>query len=91
MICHVLRTYSQWGLFTMGQVTPFMLAIVDNDHKTYSVEGPMTDDTPWNSAVCRAQDEGRQVRCCTVPLGHDVGDELGRRMEKVPSGSIVRP
>ena len=72
-------------------MTPFMLVVVDEDHEMFSVEGPMMDDTLWNSAVCRAQDEGRRVRCFSVPSGHDVGVELGSRMERVPSGSIVYP
>ena len=75
----------------MGQVTPFMLVVVDDDRKTYSVEGPMTDDTLWNSAVCRAQDEGRRVTCDSAPPGDDVGAEHGRTMKMVPSGSIIHP
>ena len=76
---------------TVAQVTPFMLVVVDEDHEKFSVEGPMRDDTLWTSAVSRAQDEGRRVRCYTVPPGYDRGDELGSRMTKVPPGSIVRP
>ena len=68
-----------------------MLVVVDTDHKKYSVEGPMRDDTPWISAVRRAQEEGRQVKCFDVPTGYDLGDQLGREMEKVPPGSIVHP
>ena len=76
---------------TVAQVAPFMLVVVDEDHAKFSVEGPMRDDTLWNRAVCRAQDEGRRVRCYTVPSGYDRGDELGSRIAKVPPGSIVRP
>lgn len=76
----------------MARVKPFMLIVVDHDHKTYSVEGPMTDDRPWNSAVCRAQETGREVRCFSANLDISKhGPKLGRGMREVPCGSIVHP
>ena len=33
----------------------FWLVIMDDDRKELSVEGPMTNDDPWNKAVCQAQ------------------------------------
>ena len=41
----------------------FLLVIVDEDHRTFTVEGPMVDDTRWNEAVCNARTAGRNVRC----------------------------
>ena len=68
-----------------------MLVVVDHDNKTFSVEGPMTDDTPWISAVSRAQDAGREVRCFSANLGeYDEGGDLGTGMKKMPPGSIVQ-
>ena len=49
----------------MSRQQPFYLIITDRDNGTFSVEGPMTDDRPWNHAVVVAQKAGRQVRCVT--------------------------
>jgi hypothetical protein len=42
--------------------------VMDDDRKTFSIEGPMSDDTLWNAAVCRAQATGRHVRCSSSPV-----------------------
>jgi hypothetical protein len=47
-------------------VEPFYMIVTDKDNGTFSVEGPMTDDRPWNHAVVLAQKSGRQVRCSTA-------------------------
>ncbi len=80
------------------RIEPFVLIVTDRDAKTFSVEGPMTDDTPWNTAVCAAQDARRQVNCHT--LGDDARSNVERaaqvyrasypEMTRVPAGSIVR-
>jgi hypothetical protein len=44
----------------------FYLVIVDHDKGVFAVEGPMADDTLWTDAVCRAQEEGRNVRCSST-------------------------
>jgi hypothetical protein len=44
-------------------VEPFYLIVRDKDNGTFSVEGPMTDDRPWNHAIVIAQKSGRQVQC----------------------------
>jgi hypothetical protein len=44
----------------------FLLVIVDDDAKTFAIEGPMTDDRALNSAICAAQESGRKVRCFSV-------------------------
>lgn len=28
----------------------------------------MTNDDPWNKAVCKAQEQGRDVRCSSSPI-----------------------
>lgn len=80
------------------RVEPFVLIVTDRDAKTFSVEGPMTDDTSWNAAVCAAQDAGLQVNCHTP--GDDARSNVERaahvyrasypEMTRVPAGSIVR-
>lgn len=47
------------------RIEPFLLVIVDDDRRVFSVVGPMSDDTDWNKRVCDAQDRGRGVRCYT--------------------------
>jgi hypothetical protein len=42
---------------------PFLLVISDHDRGLFSVEGPMTGDRPWQSAVRRARDGRQQVGC----------------------------
>jgi hypothetical protein len=32
----------------------FVLVVVDRDTTEFTVEGPMSDDRPWNSAVVNA-------------------------------------
>jgi hypothetical protein len=36
---------------------PFYLIVTDNDRGVFSVEGPMTDDRPWNAAARYARDQ----------------------------------
>jgi len=36
--------------------------VVDRDTGEFTVEGPMTDNRPWNKAV-DAQEIGRNIRC----------------------------
>jgi len=73
---------------------PFFLIIADHDRGFFSVEGPMTDDHPWQSAIRRARDQQRRVVC--GPSGPD-RDALTAEFQEthklagVPSGSIVRP
>ena len=45
---------------------PFYLIIIDEDNRTFSVEGPMTDDRLWNHSIVVAQKSGRQVSCSTA-------------------------
>ena len=71
----------------------FVLVVVDRDTGEFSVEGPMSDDQLWNSAVVNAQRVGRNIRCFSMGnIAPDVAATKwlssygGRRIE---SGSIV--
>jgi len=44
----------------------FVLVVVDRDTGEFTVEGPMSDDRPWNSAVVGAQKVGRNIRCFSM-------------------------
>ena len=72
---------------------PFYLIVADRDNKTFSVEGPMTDDRQWNHAIVVAQKSGRQVRSSmgTGSSAEDAArDWLQRHSGKqVPPGEIV--
>ena len=73
----------------------FFLIIADYDRELFCVEGPMTNDQPWNNAAHHARDNfHRRVVC--GPSGSD-RDKLAadfQRTEKlggVPPGSILKP
>jgi hypothetical protein len=73
----------------------FFLIVADYDRELFCVEGPMTDDRPWNNAARHARDTlNRRVVC--GPSGPD-RDKLAadfQRTEKlggVPPGSILKP
>jgi hypothetical protein len=73
----------------------FVLIVVDRDAGEFTVEGPITDDRPWNHAVVNAQKNGRNIRCFGMgDLAPNVAaaewqtSSGGRRLA---SGSIVWP
>ncbi len=73
---------------------PFFLIVADYDQGFFSVEGPMTDDGPWNLAAGRAREHNRRVQC--GPTGADrqvLGAEYQQAhgLRGVPPGTIVRP
>lgn len=68
---------------------PFYLIVTDKDKETFSVEGPMTDDSQWNHAVVVAQKSGRQVRCATA-TGVSA-EHIARDWLQWHSGKQVRP
>ena len=74
---------------------PFYLIVADNHLRIFSVEGPMTDDQPWQSAARHARDrQQRQIVC--GPTGPDrealaAEFQSTHRFGGVPPGSIVRP
>lgn len=74
---------------------PFVVIVRDDDAKTFSVEGPVADDTRWGKIVSDAQKDGRNVRChaptgitsvevAAVRYGREYPD-----MTRVERGSIV--
>ena len=73
---------------------PFYLVIADHTLRVFCIEGPMTDDQPWQAAARRARENGRQVEC--GPSGQDrnalaAETRRTRNLAGVPPGSIVRP
>jgi hypothetical protein len=75
--------------------TSFFLIVADHDQGFFSVEGPMTDDQPWQNVARHARDQlGRRVVC--GPAGPDrnalaVEFQRAEKLAGVPPGSIVRP
>ena len=73
---------------------PFFLIVTDHDRSVFAVEGPMTDDHPWQSAARAARDHQRRITC--GPAGPD-RDALAaeyasqHKLTGVPPGSIMRP
>jgi hypothetical protein len=71
----------------------FVLVVVDRDTGEFTVEGPMSDDRLWNSAVVNAQRVGRNIRCFSIgDIAPDVAatewhSSYGGR--RIASGSIV--
>jgi hypothetical protein len=76
------------------QPAPFFLIVADHDQGFFSVEGPMTDDRPWQNAARHARDQfGRRIVC--GPAGPDrnaLAAEFQRagKFAGVPPGSILR-
>ena len=75
-------------------IDPFYMIVTDKDHGTFSVEGPMTDDRPWNHAVVLAQNQGdesgapRQAgRLPKMPLESGSNDIPGSRCCPVRSST----
>jgi hypothetical protein len=75
--------------------TSFFLIVADHDQGFFSVEGPMTDDQPWQNAARHARDQlDRRVVC--GPAGPDRNAlaaefQRGEKLGGVPPGSIVKP
>ena len=70
---------------------PFFLIVTDHDRGVFAVEGPMTDDRPWNEAASYARNHQHRVVCGGVDR-----DELAAEYRRthnlagVPPGSILR-
>jgi hypothetical protein len=74
----------------------FVLVVVDLDTGEFTVEGPMSDDRPWNRAVVKAQEAGRSIRC--FAMGNLPADaaasewqSLRNGAKRIARGSIVSP
>jgi hypothetical protein len=80
--------------FSPNPPEPFFLIVADHVTKRFCVEGPMTDDGPWNRAAGRARESDRDVRC--GPKGSD-RRSLSVEFQKTsgfggcPPGSFLRP
>jgi hypothetical protein len=70
-------------------ITSFYLIVNDKDNGSFSVEGPMTDDRPWNHAVVVAQKLGRRVRC-SAASGFSAEDTARNWLQR-NSGKQVLP
>jgi hypothetical protein len=72
---------------------PFYLIVADHDRGVFSVEGPMTDDRPWQSAAQYARNHQHRITCGPAGADRDALAAEYRQMHKlagVPPGSIVR-
>ena len=71
----------------------FVLVVVDRDTGEFTVEGPMSDDRPWNTAVVNSQKIGRNIRCFGLgDLAPDIAAAEWRSSHggrRVASGSII--
>lgn len=71
----------------------FVLIVVDRDSGDFTVEGPMTDDRPWNRAVVEAQRRGRNLRCFSMgDITPDAAAAEWQMMHggrRIAAGSIV--
>jgi len=71
----------------------FVLVVVDRDTGEFTVEGPMSDDRPWNTAVVNAQEVGRNIRCFGMgDLAPEIAAGEWRSSyggTRIASGSIV--
>lgn len=73
---------------------PFFLIVIDEDRGVFSVEGPMIDDRPWQSAARKARDQQRRIVCGPAGADRDViAAEFRdkRKLAGVPPGTIIRP
>ena len=72
---------------------PFFLIVADHDRRVFAVEGPMTDDRPWEAAAKFARSDEHRITC--GPRGTD-RDTLAAEFRRahnfagVPPGSILR-
>jgi hypothetical protein len=49
--------------FALLTKRPFFLIVIDEDRDVFSIEGPMTDDQPWQPAARKTRDDERHVVC----------------------------
>ena len=72
---------------------PFFLIVTDHDRGVFAVEGPMTDDRPWNEAASYARNNQHRVVCGPTSVDRDELAAEYRRAHNlagVPPGSILR-
>jgi hypothetical protein len=74
--------------------TPFYLIVADHTRGVFAVEGPTTDDRPWQAAARDARNNHHHVVCGPTGPDRDALAAEYRRVHNlagVPPGSIVRP
>jgi hypothetical protein len=79
---------------TQTPTEPFFLIVADLETGVFCIEGPMTDDAPWNLAAGRARETGQRIQCGPRGLDRTQLAAEYRQAHKfagVPPGSIVRP
>jgi hypothetical protein len=74
------------------QPTTFFLIVADLDQGFFSVEGPMTDDRPWQNGARDAREQFGSPSCAARPdrIGLDVEFQSAEKLAGVPPGSIRR-
>ena len=73
---------------------PFYLIVTDHDRHVFAVEGPITDERPWQEAATYARSHRHRIVCGPTGPDRDALAAEYRREHKlagVPPGSIVRP
>jgi len=55
---------------------PFFLIVTDHDRGVFAVEGPMTDDRPWNEAASYARNHQGYTNALSsrLPAGRSIHD-----------------
>jgi hypothetical protein len=90
-----LRVVGEESVSDDRPTAQFFLIVADEDQGFFSVEGPMTDDQPWNNAARHARDNlHRRIVCGPIGTDRDALAAEFQRTEKmggVPPGSIMRP
>ena len=77
-----------------SSTAPFFLIVADEDRRAFTVEGPMTDDGPWNLAVGRAREAERNDVCGQAGLDRQAFAAAYQQIHRLggaPPGSIMRP
>ncbi len=72
----------------------FFLIVADHDQGFFCIEGPMTDERPWQDSARDARNDGRKITCGPTGPDRDALSADYHRAHKlagVPPGSIVRP
>lgn len=69
----------------MGNDKQFFIVIIDEDKKTFTVKGLMSDDTSETNKTAEEQKKGRNVRC------YSTGDKQGAIDMHTKEGLVYNP
>lgn len=81
------------GMSDPKPTEPFYLIVTDHDRGVFCVEGPMTDDRPWEAATREARHHKYRITCGPAGTDRDALAAEFRRTHNfagVPPGSILR-